>query len=257
MKKVRSNFKLIGGLLAGMIIGGATVVGANQAIQAMQNTEIKISLNGEVQNFKDETTGETQYPITYNNRTYLPLRNVANLAGLEVDYDIEQNMAILKKDNLNYEIAKKYYEDSNLVFVGTNYDIRCLLSKDGKQISFIDKDNKKVGPTINYNGFNGNVVSAINIIQGDPSAYEFPIYILNDKGEVYEGEVGGGELKIIDFYGQATPIKVLGIACKTIKQKKVVPYFNGLYSAENVLSYQIYAKLENGEEIILVEKDLY
>ena len=80
MKKGSGNFKLIGGLLAGMLIGGVTVVGANQAIQALQNTEIKVSLNGQVQTFKDETTGETQYPITYNDRTYLPLRNVAQLS---------------------------------------------------------------------------------------------------------------------------------------------------------------------------------
>ena len=90
-----SNFKLICGLLAGMLIGGATIVGANQAIQAIQNTEIKVSLNGQVQEFKDETTGEAQYPITYHDRTYLPLRNVAQLAGLEVDFDSNTNTALL------------------------------------------------------------------------------------------------------------------------------------------------------------------
>ena len=63
---------------------------ASQAIQALQNTEIKVSLNGEVKTFKDETTGEVQYPITYHDRTYLPIRNVANLAGLSVDYDRER-----------------------------------------------------------------------------------------------------------------------------------------------------------------------
>lgn len=97
MKKVNGNYKLVGGLLAGVIIGGVTVVGANQAIQAIQNTEIKVSLNGQVQTFKDETTGEVQYPITYHDRTYLPLRNVAQLAGLKVDYDSESNEAKLKE----------------------------------------------------------------------------------------------------------------------------------------------------------------
>lgn len=90
-----SNFKLIGGLIAGILIGSATIVGANQAIQAIQNTEIKVSLNGQVQEFKDETTGEVQYPITYHNRTYLPLRNVAQLSGLKVDYDSTTNTARL------------------------------------------------------------------------------------------------------------------------------------------------------------------
>ena len=249
--------KFVSGIIIGTLIGGASIVCANQTIQAIQNNQIKVSLNGQVQIFKDENTGEVQYPITYHNRTYLPLRNVAQLAGLNVDYDAEQNTAILKKDVLDYEIAKKVYEDGNRVFVGTNFDIKCILSKDGKQINFLDKDGKTEGLTINYDGFDGNVVAAINIVKGDPSAYEFPIYVLNDKGEVYEGEIGGGKLEFMDFFGQADRIKVLGIACKTIERKKVIPYFDGLYSAENVLTYQIYAKLENGEEILLVEKDLY
>ncbi len=81
--------------VASFILGSATIVGANQAIQAMQNTEIKISLNGEIQTFKDETTGEVQYPITFHNRTYLPLRNIAQLSELDVDYDANNNEAKL------------------------------------------------------------------------------------------------------------------------------------------------------------------
>jgi hypothetical protein len=45
---VNNNLKVVLGTVAGVMIGGITVVGANQAIQAMQNTEIKVSLNGEV-----------------------------------------------------------------------------------------------------------------------------------------------------------------------------------------------------------------
>ena len=96
---MNNNLKVALGTVAGIMIGGLTVVGANQAIQAIQNTEIKVSLNGKIQEFKDETTGEKQYPITYNNRTYLPLRNVAQLAGLNVDYDSKSNTAVLNKTN--------------------------------------------------------------------------------------------------------------------------------------------------------------
>ena len=110
---MNNNLKAVCGTLAGVMVGGLTVVGANQAIQAMQNTEIKISLNGQVQEFKDETTGETQYPITYNNRTYLPLRNVAKLSGLNVDYDNNSNTAILSNKGYTseqlVELAKEYY----------------------------------------------------------------------------------------------------------------------------------------------------
>ncbi len=106
MKKGNGNYKLISGLLVGLLLGGLTVVGANQAIQAIQNTEIKVSLNGQLQQFKDETTGETQYPITYHNRTYLPLRNVASLAGLEVGYNNDSNTAILEEDVIKEIITK-------------------------------------------------------------------------------------------------------------------------------------------------------
>jgi hypothetical protein len=96
---MNNNLKVVLGTITGVVIGGLSVVGANQAIQALQNTEIKVSLNGQVQEFKDETTGEVQYPITYHDRTYLPLRNVANLAGLYVDYDNNTNTAILESQN--------------------------------------------------------------------------------------------------------------------------------------------------------------
>jgi len=95
---MNNNLKVVLGTVAGVMIGGLTVVWANQTIQASQNTEIKVSLNGQIQEFKDETTGEIQYPITYNNRTYLPLRNVAQLSGLKVSYDNNSNTASLSDD---------------------------------------------------------------------------------------------------------------------------------------------------------------
>ena len=90
------NWKaMIGSALVGIVIGGLTVVGANQTIQAIQNTELKVTLNNMTQEFKDETTGETQYPLTYHDRTYLPLRTVANLVGVDVRYDERSNTAEL------------------------------------------------------------------------------------------------------------------------------------------------------------------
>ena len=121
--KNSNNFKVICGTLAGIIIGGTTVVGANQAIQAIQNTEIKVSLNGQVQTFKDETTGEVQYPITYHNRTYLPLRNVAQLSGLTVDYNDETKTAILKDNAIDLFKGEAYNTETTNVcnIEGKNY----------------------------------------------------------------------------------------------------------------------------------------
>lgn len=92
------------GLVIGLTIASASFVLANSQIQAILNNQIKVKLNGQVQVFKDETTGEIQYPITYHNRTYLPLRNVAQLAGLSVDYDANTNTAILASQNKDIKV---------------------------------------------------------------------------------------------------------------------------------------------------------
>ena len=86
------------GLATGLTIAGASLALASSQIQAILNDQIQVSLNGQIQVFKDETTNETQYPITYQDRTYLPLRTVANLVGVGVDYDAKTNTAILTND---------------------------------------------------------------------------------------------------------------------------------------------------------------
>ena len=92
------------GTVLGIVLGGTTMaLAANSYIQAVLNQEIKVSLDGEVQEFRDETTNEIQYPLTYHDRTYLPLRTVANLVGVEVDYDANNNTAIL----MTQEYVKK------------------------------------------------------------------------------------------------------------------------------------------------------
>ena len=88
---MNNNTKVILGALAGFIIGGMTVTVANQAIQAIQNTEVKIKAFGEIQTFKDEKTNEIEYPITFKDRTYLPLRSIAKIFDVDIDYDFEKN----------------------------------------------------------------------------------------------------------------------------------------------------------------------
>ncbi len=130
MKKYVLKSQVIIALLFGIILGCTTFVGANQAIQAIQNTEIKVSLNGKVQEFKDESTGEIQYPITYHDRTYLPLRNIANLAGLDIDYDEESKTASLFDDEpltIASLFSSKKAKDT---FMLTEESYEKMLSKD-------------------------------------------------------------------------------------------------------------------------------
>lgn len=87
------------GLVTGIILMGVSLVFASTQIQAILNDQIKVSLDGTIQEFRDEATNEVQYPITYHDRTYLPLRTVANLVGVGVDYNAETNTAILTTKN--------------------------------------------------------------------------------------------------------------------------------------------------------------
>ncbi len=106
---MKNKAKFVCWLVLGIMIGSLTVAMANQAIQAFLNTEIKVTLNGEEVNFTDEKTGETQYPITYNNRTYLPLRSLSYLLETDVDYDNATKTAILRSDK--YLTSYKSFDD--------------------------------------------------------------------------------------------------------------------------------------------------
>ena len=121
------------GLATGLTVAGASMVVANSQIQALLNNQIKVTLNGQVQEFKDETTNEIQYPITYHDRTYLPLRTVANLVGVGVDYDANSNTAMLSQST--------GYTDEQLIELAKLY----IKTKSGYLPSIVEKDSSQNG----------------------------------------------------------------------------------------------------------------
>lgn len=138
---MKKNFAL--GLLAGILIVSASFVFANSSIQALLNDNIKIVLNGDTQVLRDETTNEIQYPITYQDRTYLPLRTIANLLGIEVDYDSEKNEAILKTNNEikeeqmgmknDFELIKFMPKDENYMVSPFSLRMAMMLAANGAE----------------------------------------------------------------------------------------------------------------------------
>ncbi|MBR6252552.1 MAG: hypothetical protein IKR04_01755 [Clostridia bacterium] len=244
MIKGNGSFKLIGGLLAGMLIGGATIVCANQAIQALQNTEIKVSLNGQVQTFKDETTGEIQHPITYHDRTYLPLRNVAQLSGLNVDYDGSTNTAILNEHD--FSIARSTYKESQAIY--EKYDgLDYYLNEDASLVICGSGNNQKL--QYEMKGFEGKVVSAIAIVRGDPSALEFPLYVLNDQGYVFYAGIGDKQFTKIKIEND---LKFSDIAISIESDKPVVKQIE---DGSNIVVYceyyELYGKTTEGKIIMI------
>ena len=84
---------------AGIVIGSSLTTLASTYVQALQNTDITIKINGNIETLTDETTGEREYPLTYNNRTYIPLRSVTNLLGGTVNFNEVTNTAIIESEN--------------------------------------------------------------------------------------------------------------------------------------------------------------
>lgn len=77
--------------LAGNVLSAGDLVD----ISAQLNSGIKVMLHGKAFEPIDAATGTRYVPITYNGRTYLPLRAVAEAVGLKVNYDATTNTAYL------------------------------------------------------------------------------------------------------------------------------------------------------------------
>ncbi len=157
------------GLATGIVLAGASLVFANSQIQAIINNQIKVTLNGQVQEFRDETTNEIQYPITYKNRTYLPLRTVANLVGVEVDYDANTNTAILK--------TEKEENNTDKLLIGTyNRNVERaeavlkVTNQTDNSIEFEINSSKNIG--INDDSVNVGEISGV-AIKIDDNKYQF------------------------------------------------------------------------------------
>lgn len=84
-------------LVCGITVGASAASGL-QEIAAYLNANITVKLDGEAQTFLD-AQGNRVYPITYNGTTYLPVRAVAGLVGLDVDWDQATQTVLLGKTN--------------------------------------------------------------------------------------------------------------------------------------------------------------
>lgn len=94
-----------------------TTVGAMSNIQkvtAYINGDLNITYNGDEFQPREEN-GALITPIVYNNRTYLPVRAVAELANMYVDYNDETKTVILlsEEEDLSGAIPYKDAQEDN------------------------------------------------------------------------------------------------------------------------------------------------
>ena len=126
------------GLATGLTIAGASFVLANSQIQAILNDQINLKINGEIKTMSDATTGEREYPLTYKDRTYIPLRSVATLLGMNVDYDDTTKTAIVNSkeydnseanENLNKELIAS--GNKGAYYIAMYNKVNCLVDSNG------------------------------------------------------------------------------------------------------------------------------
>ncbi len=107
-------------------------------IKAQLNSALNIELNGKKHSLKD-TNGSVLYPISYNGRTYLPLRSLGEALGVVVDYDNSTKTAIIgeRKNETNLIKIKPASVESILLDVMTTIDSESLkYESDGAVMNF-------------------------------------------------------------------------------------------------------------------------
>ncbi len=93
--------KCISLILALVMVLGLTVsanAAAPETVKVQLSPNITVKLNGEVQTMTD-VNGNPVYPVLYGGTTYLPIRAVGNMLGLDVDWDGATQTVILEKSD--------------------------------------------------------------------------------------------------------------------------------------------------------------
>ena len=182
------------GLATGIMLTGASLVFANSQIQAILNNQIKVTLNGQVQEFRDETTNELQYPITYKDRTYLPLRTVANLVGVDVDYDSNTNTALLKNDENKYAKIEQLAKKELMKIEGVKEVIINEISIFSKESTEIKNNGEKKYDIV------GEDTTLLNVVKDSPSLFNVSTFGNIEYTLIFENEEGQ-TLATIRMYG--------------------------------------------------------
>ena len=86
---------------------GAAAAGGLQEIRAYLNSNITLKLDGEAQVITD-ASGVRTYPISYNNTTYLPIRSIGTLLGVDVGWDQATQSVLLGKQPSGIDLIDTY-----------------------------------------------------------------------------------------------------------------------------------------------------
>lgn len=190
--------------LLGISAGTVGAVAANEEIKAILNYTLQIKLNGNDYTPRNED-GSYIYPISYNGRTYLPVRALADALSIAVYYDdinkivylgerdripldgkdfmknytsqfsIDESQLVVNgkqyKCGIVYTGTAGYYEFSGFVYPNEKYQkfggVACMEDEDGSTDEVIIK--------IRENDYQGKVLKEITVKKGESIPFEINI----------------------------------------------------------------------------------
>lgn len=174
----------------------------NPEIRAILNYGIKIEVNG-TEFVPTDTDGSRLVPITYNGRTYIPVRSLAGAFDVAVEFenntvylgergktpltgkDFEKNYTcqfttdkdlllvngVQYKSGIVYTGTEGYYEYSGFVYPNGKYQkfggVACMEDKDNSTDQVIIK--------IRENDYQGRVIKEITLEKGESKTFEIDI----------------------------------------------------------------------------------
>lgn len=138
-------------LVLGLLATSAVAAGGMRQLTVTEDTGISVTLNGEKQELKD-ANGNPVYTMVHEGTTYLPVRAVCGLAGLEVNWNDETRTVELGKsvesDDVSGEIGNTFavkpedwqfgYANSNVSFVTADPDM-CTVAGQKYDWSIVSK----------------------------------------------------------------------------------------------------------------------
>ena len=202
MKIKKSVFvALLAVVMAAGLVMGANADAVRQQIVAYMNPGITIKYDGEVV-IPTDANGVRVYPVMYNGTTYVPVRAISGLLGLEVDWDQANQTVLLGNSGDGTDLIdtlKAYYFSNEYAISAAQYQTG---DKDPQEISGINCAHW-VELNMNRYAAKGALCAASFNVDGKYESVTFQYYstqditlrVLGDNGyELFKVDVPGGQV---------------------------------------------------------------
>lgn len=162
--------KCISLMLALVMILGLTISASaaeTETVTVQLSPNITVTLNGEIQTMTD-VNGNPVYPVLYGGTTYLPIRAVGNMLGLDVDWDGATQTVILEKSDSTTAPAKtggKAPTDAKPAEITVQINPNITVKYNGKAQAMTDVNGNPVYPML-YGGTTYLPVRAVSNMLG-------------------------------------------------------------------------------------------